>query len=53
MTMRDGGKDSSEIVVRKKSVKDVGTDKGKVDIKFKTGKNRKNKMYSSAKMTKV
>ena len=43
MTMRDGGKDSSEIVVRKKSVKDVGMDKGKVDIKLKKGKKRKNK----------
>ena len=43
MTMRDGGKDSSEIVVRKKSVKDVGIDKGKVDIKVKKGKKCKNK----------
>ena len=43
MTMKDGGKDSSEIVVRKKSVKDVGMDKGKVDIKLKKGKKRKNK----------
>ena len=43
MTKRDGDKDSSETVVRKKSVKDVGIDKGKVDIKLKKGKKRKNK----------
>ena len=43
MTTRDSGKDSSEIVVRKKSVKDVGIDKGKVDIKVKKGKKCKNK----------
>ena len=43
MTTRDSGKDSSERVVRKKSVKDVGIDKGKVDIKVKKGKKCKNK----------
>ena len=44
MTKRDDGdRDSSEIVVSKKSVKDVGIDKGKVDIKLKKGKKRKNK----------
>ena len=45
MTMRDGGKDSSEIVVRKKSVKDVGMDKGKVDIKLKKGKNLREQLF--------
>ena len=38
MTMRDGGKDCCEIVVRKKFVNDVGIDKGKVDIKLKKKK---------------
>ena len=46
MTMRDGGKDISEIVVRKKSVKDVGMDKRKVDIKLKKGKKSKNNVYN-------
>ena len=41
--MTRDGKDSSESVVRKKTVKDVGTDKDKVDIKLKKEKKSKNK----------
>ena len=46
MTMRDG-KDSSELVVRKKTVKDVGMDKEKVDIKLKNEKKSKKKEKKS------
>ena len=41
--MKRDGKDSSESVVRKKTVKDVGTDKDKVGIKLKREKKSKNK----------
>ena len=43
-TTRDS-KDSSESVVRKKTVKDVGMDKDKVDIKLKKEKKSKNNVF--------
>ena len=43
-TMRDG-KDSSESVVRKKTVRNVGMNKDKVDIKLKKEKRSKNNVY--------
>ena len=51
--MKRDGKESSESIVRKKTVKDVGTDKDKVDIKLKKEKKVSIKVYSNAKMTKV
>ena len=41
--MTRDGKDSSESVVREKTLKDMGTDKDKVDIKLKKEEKNKNK----------
>ena len=52
--MKRDGKDSSESVVRKKTVKSKVTDKEKVDIKFKKIIIIiRIKVYLSAKITKV